>query len=184
MEAQESEHNPYAPPASLAPASRPGVRDWSGRARWAVLWGGVYAANMVVPLLFGWTTTARGGRIGLVLAVVLLYWIVFWVGGKSRDLRSIMLSGGGLVALSQLFPMLQIAAGLIALGIVGKLTGVNLGPDDSPIEGPVPEHAGFLATLITGAILLAGAACAGLASWWFAGLVGWRVRSTDSQAAT
>src|SRR4051812_45955968 len=63
--------NPYAAPASLT--TPPALSPPLGWLWWGVAWSVVFAANLVVPLLFGWTVTQQGGRIGMALGTFVLY---------------------------------------------------------------------------------------------------------------
>jgi hypothetical protein len=101
-------------------------------------------------------------------AVIVLYWASAWLGGLSAVRRRVLIIGGGLVAGSQLVPVIQIIAGFVAAAITDRLTGSTLLPinDDLPI---LTESSGFLATMITGVALILASAVVGTAACWLSG---------------
>jgi hypothetical protein len=111
-------------------------------------WSCVLVVNLVMPLRFAGVVTRGLAWYGVGLAIA-----TCWLAGmvacrKAPRIALSLVFGGVAVALSQFWPMLQFCAGILALqfcpmnstGDPGHLTGV---------------FAGFLATTITAACLLA-----------------------------
>ena len=70
-----------------------------------------------------------------------------------------LILGSTVIAFSQMYPILQIIAGFVALGVAG---GVGLVEDGEFMEQVSSELGGFVVTLLVGCILLIGATTIGL----------------------
>src|SRR5258707_9802827 len=81
-------------------------------------WSGVFAVNLIVPVLYSCMNVAGMAWIGVFLAVA-AYWRagLYVCRNHPRIARSLII-GGGLVGLSQLCPILQIFAGFLALSVL------------------------------------------------------------------
>ncbi len=129
------------------------------------IWTLVFALNLIVPLFFGWMMTADGGRFGMAAGIGLLWYLgdraCGWTDGWGRAL----VSGGFVVALSQLFPLLQIWAGIVGTGIATALERVTSG--EPRVGGTLhTELGGLIATGVTGLCLMGVAAfCGGIGVW-------------------
>jgi hypothetical protein len=119
-----------------------------------VLWFGVFVFNLIVPFLFGLLMTNKGGRIGMAIAVVMLFAAGCWICANHREIGIFLIAGGFLIGLSQMVPVLQIAGGMVGVAIC-HLVGLT----DS--EDATNEFGGFLLTLITGASLMSLSAVSG-----------------------
>ena len=122
-------------------------------------WLMVFLANLPIPLMFGWIFTAKHGRLGMA-AAILLWWLMgHQICRTSRGFNLALVTGGLLVGLSQIFPILQSQAGAWSLGIGSKLGQVK------PVHGEefmvLTELGGFLVTMLTGGILIAVALACG-----------------------
>jgi hypothetical protein len=117
-------------------------------------WVAVFVYNMPVPLFFGWFETEKGGRIGMAMAVIVLFAAGFWVCARFRRIGILIIIGGIPIGMSQLIPILQMAAGIIAI-VIGHAVGLL----DS--EDATNELGGFLLTSITGTILITLSAASG-----------------------
>ena len=135
------------------------------------VWSVIFAANTIVPLMFGLELTVKHGRVGVGIASLLL-----WAGGailccwRSSIMWQVIL-GALITALSQLFPILQIIAGCIGLSAAARLGQAETGGDGQLLDQVTSEVGGFIVTVIAGGVLLAGAAIAGLClsilhRWW------------------
>ena len=81
-----------------------------------VCWSAVFAANLIVPLIFAFSIVHGRAWIGVSLAVA-AYWVAgIYVCRKNRTITLSLLIGGATVAVSQFYPILHILAGSIALG--------------------------------------------------------------------
>lgn len=115
--------------------------------RWLEAWSAVFAANLIVPLLFAWELTRGGGRIGMGCAIAWL-WLAGAFGLRHpRCPRFALLVGGWAVALSQTTPLLQMVCGAFALSCW------HGGMHDKPLS----EVGGFAVTALTGGLLLMAA---------------------------
>jgi hypothetical protein len=120
-------------------------------------WCAVFASNLFVPMLLGLRITEKGGRIGMASAVIVAFAVGCWICVRHRTIGVFFVIGGIAVGLSQMFPVLQVVAGLIG-GVIcqnARLMGA-LGTETS-------EFAGFFLTLITGGILMTLSAGSGFA---------------------
>jgi hypothetical protein len=176
-----SELNPYSPPivesanfATRKPKVGPPVKGF------VVFWLIVFASNLVVPLIFASSLIQQSGRIGMMVAVVLFLIAGWYFGVRFPKIRSRMLAGGSIVAVSQLFPVHHIIAGFIAFEVT-RLAGGAIAPtDDEPFGKIATEFGGFLCTSVTGAILLTIAMAIG----WLLVSIGIAVRGRFSDTAT
>ena len=119
-------------------------------------WTLVFLANLRVPLLFGWGLTDWGGRIGMFAAIGPLYLVGRESCARVRGMNSVIIWGGMLVALSQVYPMVHVFAGGFAFRTAGNL---GLMTNEWDVDGAL---AGCIVTLLTGVVLFAIAAVAGL----------------------
>lgn len=122
--------------------------------RLKVLWTLVYAANLVMPALFGLPAVQGLGFAGVGLAIVALWFAGLHIGDKNPRLLRRLARGGIVVALSQLFPVLQVAAGTLALIFTGVFPVAAVEGSVELISDPMR---GFMATAMTGGFLLSAA---------------------------
>jgi hypothetical protein len=125
-------------------------------------WIWVYTVNLGIPVMLGSMFTCEGGRVGMVIGIIVVFAIGCRVCFVSRRTVLMVVYGGWIVALSQAVPALHIIAGTIGLSAVRVTTGEER--DLSTILG------GFIATLITGCVLISvatalGAVVQGIISW-------------------
>jgi len=157
------DRNPYASPQSLTADSLP-TTDASDRpSRWVYLvWTIVFVLNLAVPLLIAWTLSNASGRIGMFVAVAVLYLLGSWVcTAHYRHLGVSLIAGGLCVGLTQVFPLLQIIAGSVSFAVATRLGQVDGRNADLP--GNVDSAAaGFIITMTTGVLLMAAALVIGL----------------------
>ena len=165
--------NPYAAPpkpekqkhSDALARRRPGVFTY-------VTWAFVFAVNLALPLLFSSSITQQHGKLGMSIAALFLLASGCHVCSISRKQAAVLISGGALVGLSQLFPFLQFIAGILGL-IVGQFLGLVYAGNDERSPQIISEFGGFVVTLVTGGILMAASASAGIllrfvtpARWW------------------
>lgn len=163
-----SEINPYQSPAASAyettSASHEVANEDATETRGYIAWGVVFAGNLLIPLLVGWGVTQDGGRWGMLAAVALLFVVGCWLCAAVPRVARALLVGSVAVGLTQAIPVLQLMAGIAALGLVELLrldTGFN---DAAPRPHTMTnELSGFVATLVTGGLLMTAALVAGLA---------------------
>ena len=166
------ENNPYEAPSHAVHTPLPAANKSARAARFTYIsWVFVFALNMAVPLLFSSSLTREHGKLGMSLAALLLFASGCYICAVARKLAAALIAGGVLVALSQLFPILQIIAGMIGMS-VGETLGLARIGDGHPTQ-LFNEYGGFVVTFATGAILMAAAASAGMlmrsitpARWW------------------
>ena|SRR5215469_8051735 len=150
--------NPYASPQSESTdSSRTGRSDGDNLKRLYFGWLTVFALNVIVPLLIGLGVTTSGGRIGMLLAMLVLLALGFWICARAREVGFALVVGGVAVALSQVFPILQVMAGIFGFALAESI-GLS-GPRGGDLE---TLAAGFAVTLATGGLLAAASLAAGL----------------------
>lgn len=153
--------NPYQAPSNFETETSPASTAaldllrplWRG-------WAPVFLLNMIVPLLYGLSMTHGFGRLGMFAAVPVLFALGGWVCACQPKFRRALIRGGVLVALSQLLPVLQIVAGLVAMDLTAML-----GQAQAAVVRPpevVSAPGGFLMTMFTGLLLMCAAFCLGL----------------------
>ncbi len=143
--------NPYQPPEAIEVAAS------AFRGKWLVLWIFVFVANLLMPVFFAWTVLEDGGGSGVLLGTALLLGISIVVLIQFPRLIRWTRIGGIVVAVSQLFPLLQIVAGSIGIGsaeIVGAARKLTPEEQDFLIAPPLGFAAALVTTLVTGAVLL------------------------------
>ena len=117
-------------------------------------WIGVYAVNLILPVWLGLMRTRDGGRIGMLLGIIAVFALGCRLCFVSREPVLTVVYGGWIVAASQFAPFLQILAGLIGVGAARAMSR-ETGNVDTVLGG-------FIATSLTGGILIAVAAAFGL----------------------
>jgi hypothetical protein len=122
-----------------------------------VAWSMIVAWNLPVPLLLGWDATDSGARLGMFAAIPVFHGLGGWLFRKLPSIQQTIVWGGLAFVLSQLFPLLHVFAGGAALRTGNRL---GLSVNDYRATGLI---AGFVVTLLTGAMLLAAVAVTGLA---------------------
>lgn len=126
---------------------------------WHLAWAGVFVANSIVPLWLGWEVTRRGGWVGMVAATAATFLFGFLVGPRWRSLRITIVAGGTVTAPSQVFPLVQIAAGVLSLRAVDSL---GFEPDEGLGNShSLTDPGAFLVTLLTAGLLQAAAFACG-----------------------
>ncbi|QDV34178.1 hypothetical protein [Tautonia plasticadhaerens] len=140
--------------------------------RLATGWVKVFAANLPIPLCFGTMSVDRGAFVGLIGALFVM--AVLGADACSRWDRPgrAVIGGGVLVALAQMFPLPQVCAGALALRVASGLA-LAVPVEDLGFSRATGVAGGFLVTLMTGGLLIAGALLLGLvlqlitpARWW------------------
>jgi len=167
--------NPYQPPVAspeaIATETRP-ERVVAGPLVLSIEWTAVLCFNLIVPVLFGMGMTSERAKIGVFLAIAMIACIGYYFC-YARPLPVLfIIRGGVLVALSQMFPMLQVFAGALSIQILLTLGII----EDSDILNMLSTAtAGFLAALLTGTILMSAAFIVGVLlrlvtpdRWWLA----------------
>jgi hypothetical protein len=170
MHELESSPNPYAAPqAPLAPSGSV-VRTWFGRIveEWYHgNWPLVFLLNLGVPVILGFSLCSNIGFSGVVLTILALLMLTTWIVSRDHRLRQRWLTGGKIVGLMQLYPLVHMFLGmssitmLVHLGLVLQIPQIE---DSPPVYEPIDFWPACLLTLMVGGGLL------GLAF-----LVGWMI---------
>ena len=135
-------------------------------------WLIAFSANMIVPLIFGLSETHENGRDGLWFAVASLFAIGLAVCMFQQRLATTTIIGSVVVGLSQLFPILQIIAGVLAFGMTDRF---GLRHNDALDSWPriYNESSGFVVTFVTGSLLILASLITGAlirlntpSQWW------------------
>jgi hypothetical protein len=160
--------NPYESPQAAAER----VSMSSALNRWAtplrLSFSLVFIFNQALPLFIGWHVTASGGRIGMFVAVGVLFALGLCVCELVSRIGWALVVGGGLVGAGQFIPVAQLIAGAIGLG-VGEAFGQARPAWPDGIAGKTySEIGGFIVAFTTGALLMIAAACVGgILQWMF-----------------
>jgi hypothetical protein len=126
-------------------------------------WAWVFIVNLPVALFFGTLVTTAIGAAGMWLGVAVLFLIGRRACFVARESVLTVVYGGWILAAFQFIPVGQIAAGIMGVGAVQGMGLAN--PEMGPIHTAL---GGFLATIITGSLLLLAAAALGLVvRGWF-----------------
>ncbi len=112
-----------------------------------------------MPLQFAWSITRQSGRAGMLAGILCYFGAGCLVALKSRRVLMTVVYGGWVVAASQAVPFLQMISGIFGVTAAGAV-----GQSSKPgIEGDLNgEAGGFIATVVTGGILLVAALVLGL----------------------
>jgi hypothetical protein len=154
--------NPYAPPAVAdAPAHRTAGASRRGRLKICFAWVAVFFFNMAFPLSVAWSMTGKTGRIGISIAGLVLIAAGCWICAKYRKVGILLVIGGIPIGFTQVYPVLQIIAGVVGLG-VGQVLGLIVKGDDADRNLGITELGGFIVTSITGGILMTISAGSGI----------------------
>lgn len=142
--------NPYQPPASPAGEIAPGsALDWSPFAM--VAWPVVLILNLATPVLFASSMTGEHGKLGVVAAVV-VFLVIGWLACFARPkLANRLLAGSAILAVTQIFPVIQIVAGSVAVSIGGAIGAAEVNEWEDPRL--TSELGGFVVASITGVVM-------------------------------
>lgn len=147
------ESNPYASPVAeeiqLADRSEPRSAGWG----WCI----GYGVNLPVPVFFAVDVIGTTGLGGMVLGMAVVMTLGIVAAKRYKQLDRIALLGGLLLALSQLFPVLQLVIGAVVGGILER-SGYSFHSTimDDPPEGAELGVLGcMLAVLMVSTMLMA-----------------------------
>ncbi len=155
----DEDDNPYVAPKTTVLSVAP--RDRTKSSRWQIAWSVVYGINLIFPLLIGWFLANPTGRLGIVIAILLMWLIGHLAVARSVRFRFTLVAGGICVGLSQVFPLLHYFAGTVGLEITSRLLRMpSLFEDDTRPE-ITTGLAGFPTTILTGGILMVAALACG-----------------------
>ncbi len=152
-----ADFNPYQPPETIEALvdhhAVPRSFDYFALIAWPI----VQACNMFLAALFGWGITQDHGRIGIFFAAM-WFLVAGWFLCCVRPVSARKLIFGAiLLALTQVFPIIQMIAGTVAF-----MTALSLGLAAENPETVTTEFGGFLMTFIVGGILICCAWVMGL----------------------
>lgn len=173
--------NPYSPPQIEDAEQRVAVAsivEDETTTGYYFAWLFVFTLNLILPLAFGMTVARGSARYGVAIAALVLLVVGLLFCSVRRKFARIAVVGGALIALTQFFPLLQVVAGLISVGIASNLEqGLGLVPANVA-ENPADFAGtcvwsgvgGFAATLTTGGLLMGAAMFPG----WLFELLSWQ----------
>lgn len=149
----------YDPDFDGAAVKRPGwaVERPMGRPPYS-LWGWVYLANLPLATFLGFRVAYGPGWIGMASGVAGLYAAGRWMCRVNPRVVRTVSYGGVIVAAAQCIPILQLVAGVLGMAAANML-GQAPFPDQ---VGSMTLMGGLIATLATGAALIACAWIAGV----------------------
>lgn len=153
--------NPYRAPESASretvfELSREDPRPGSS----TVLWWLLFGLNLPIPALFGMGAATGMALLGVAAAVLMFGFAGWWVMWRYPQWASRILVGAGMMAVSQVMPIPQLIAGMMALSIAegagfASTGGQGLSMTLTSFVG------GFFVTTITGGLLLGMTLCIG-----------------------
>ena len=168
MSSAENQPNPYSPPASAVESPLPaeaGVDDSAATAsmsRTAVRWLTVCSLSAIPSFVFGMAVT--GGQLAAMLSGILLFAIGYTVADyrtagfawRRRPIirRTLKIAYGTRIAISLLLPLgayIDIACGVVSLGLTESLTGEGLATFDS--ASSMSFFPTLLTTLVQGVLM-------------------------------
>jgi hypothetical protein len=156
----EQDTNPYEAPSANSPlpvAQSPSTffqQPWVVQSAWIL----AVAINLPVPIMFGFSFTAAGAaRLGMLIGVAVVYGIGVWICLHQASVMWRLIVGSMLTALSQIWPMLHMMVGAIAMGVSKFIFDPERGREQ--IEA-IPEV--VLTTLLTGIGLIVPSLVMGL----------------------
>jgi hypothetical protein len=127
-------------PDKLGPGQPPPILPWLV----------VYVVNLIVPLILAVSATNQSGKVGMGLGILLVFALGCRLCFVSRRAVLTVVYGGWVVAAAQLFPLLQICAGIAGIRVASALSGWSMHREEKGDS----VLGGFLATVVTGALLL------------------------------
>ncbi len=159
MNSPSGTENPYLPPQIDESKSTEDVssEETNKSSYWNLFF--VALVNMIEPFLFANIISSKKGMIGVVIGVFAVLAITWFVHRFANHLVKYIVLGGGLVAFSQFFPVLQMMAGSIGIWLSDKLFGKTWRPpqddgfaDKFDMVDSIPS--GVLVTVVVGSLLL------------------------------
>lgn len=141
-----TDHNPTIPNASPSK-----LRTW----QWA--WLLVFLGNLPVPLFLAIGAVRNGGYLGMAASLFLFWLVGYRACSQSPFFAKRIVIGGAIVGMFQVWPLPQLLAGI---------TGLALAEADQEEYFTntlaISEWQGFLATSITGGLLMSAAVVIGV----------------------
>ena len=148
----EQDINPYEAPAahSPLPAAPSPSTFFQKRAVVQSAWLLAVVINLPMPLWLGFDATSDGAaRLGMPIGIVTVYGTGVWICSHRPEVMWRLIVGSIFTALSQIWPVLHMLVGLVAMGISKFIFDANR--EREQIEA-IPEV--ILTTLLTGAGLI------------------------------
>ena len=170
----QQDANPYEAPLALGelPAAQPPSAFFQKPAVVQTAWFLAVAINLPMPLLLGFDATAEGAaRLGMPIGIVTVYGIGVWICLHRAEVMWRLIIGSIFTALTQIWPVLHMVIGIVAMGISKFIFDANR--EREQIEA-VPEV--VLTTLLTGIGLILPSIVMGLIF-----LMLFRIRVFDEQ---
>lgn len=120
---------------------------------WQRRWPIALALNLIVPVLMAGALPGGCGPLGIAAGIGLIWYLGHRLCALQSGVGRALVIGGYIVALSQICPLLQMAAGLLGIGVARALCQGDLAIfDDGQIPG-VTDLGGLIATMTTGVVL-------------------------------
>ena len=95
-------------------------------------WVFVFGINLAVPLIFSSSMTDEHGKLGMFIAIVSLLACGCFACAVRRVFADALIIGGVVVGLLQIFPVLQILAGMFGMAAGSALGLADFGDDGRP----------------------------------------------------
>lgn len=143
----EQDINPYEAPSAHSPlpvAQSPSTF-FQKPAVVQSAWFLAVAINLPIPLMFGFSMTAEGAALGMLIGIAMVYLAGAWICLHRPEVMWRLIVGSAFTAIGQIWPILHMLVGMIAMGISKFL--FNAGRETDQINA-IPEV--VLTTLLTG----------------------------------
>ena len=115
----------------------------------------VFLLNLPVPFFWGVTVNEKRNTFFMLAGCAMLLALGCFLCSRSRRIGFSLTAGGRVVALSQLFPMLQITVGVLVVEGFGAATGLVKSDEyGAAYESGISPWACLVFTLLTGLILM------------------------------
>lgn len=156
--------NPYQSPEPVFEGEREQRRKDYVRSPGLLMfeWVAVLLFNLIVPLLFAWSMTNHQARLGCAIAIALAALVGAALCRWAPSAMLIVIRGGVFVAVSQVFPALQIIAGALSFSTLSR---IGMLPTTDVPDVISSTFGGFMVTLSTGILLLAASCVFGIGLW-------------------
>lgn len=163
MNTESSDSNPFAPPQVASVVAPPAMFDTRRlRTRWMI----AVAINLPIPVLFGVMVTSGFGRFGMLLGTAIVATTGYFLCRRNPSVMVRLNLGAIPVALLQVWPVLHMFVGMLAMETVRWLNTVVGGTSQGDMSGLFEIT---LATLLTGMGLILPSLLAGFVLGLFFG---------------
>lgn len=158
--------NPYAPPPGIDPASKEdalqlseplasgSTQSLADARSFMIRMGLLVCGNAIVPILFAANVTSTDAKQGMVLGLLIVLAASIVIGINAPRVQPVLVRGAWALCLTQILPLGQFFAGMIALMFCDSFGLAVLSDDDHPVGYLESFAGGFACTIMTALLLL------------------------------